>query len=240
MNSIRFQSILKTAPIAMGFVLFLACTKKTDPNDNSWFDKSAENCDTSKGLHFCSNWDYLGESQFEEMVMDGVKKLNPPLKDSESVYEFGTGVGAALKVLNRHTKNLAFGGSDISEAAIKVAKDVFPDRKNYFHTMNMIEKHHFIPDNTYDHVFSFGALGMYLKKDEMLLAVREATRITKPGGSLLFTHFIEPSGFAVGTIVDKVEKSFWLRELPKLGLKNVVISSMKYQGDRYQISATKS
>ena len=96
-----------------------------------------------------------------------------------------------------------------------------------------------VPDSSYDHVVSFGAIGMYLKKEEMAAAVKEAARIVKPGGSLVFTHFLEPRGFFKGTIIDRVEKSFWEAELEAIGLENVRIYDMKHQGDRYQFSCNK-
>lgn len=53
----------------------------------------------------------------------------------------------------------------------------------------MIDKHP-LENNSQD-VISAGALGMYLYKNEMITAIKEAVRMTKPGGSLCFTHFLE-------------------------------------------------
>lgn len=64
--------------------------------------------------------------------------------------------------------------------------------------------------------------------------------MTKPGGSFLFPHFIKSDGNRVDSNVDKVEKTFWYNELPKLGLENITIKDMKNQGDRYQRLCNKS
>ena len=50
-----------------------------------------------------------------------------------------------------------------------MAQDVFVDDVDHFVVHDMTLKHEFIADNTYDHVFSFGALGMYLTKPQMLM-----------------------------------------------------------------------
>lgn len=222
--------------------LALMSCHKNKKNVIDWFDKGARNCDLSKvkDLHSCSRWGYLSSEQFAETVMDGIDSLNPPLKDNESFFELGVGVGAAIQVITKNRNNLTFGGSDLSEESIRVAKKVFPSEANMFFVKNMINKHQEISDNSFDHVFSFGALGMYLKRNDMIKAIQEAVRMTKPGGSLLFTNFIEPDGNNVGSIVDKVEKTFWDTELPKLGLENITIKDMKNQGDRYQILCNKS
>ena len=60
--------------------------------------------------------------------------------------------------------------------------------------------------------------------------------MTKPGGSLIFTHFIAPGGWNVGSIVDKVEKDFWRKELLKLEYH---LEDMLHQGDRYQVLCRK-
>jgi len=80
---------------------------------------------------------------------------------------------------------------------------------------------------------------MYLKKGEMIKAIREATRIVKPGGSMVFTHFIEPGGKRVGSIITKVKKSFWKEKLEGMGLEDIRVYNMAYQGDRYQLTCRK-
>lgn len=204
-----------------------------------WFEKGATGCVDGSDIHKCSQWKYLSEEEFNEMVLDGVSQIEPALKDGDSIFEFGMGVGAAMKPLKEKMPNLKLAGSDYSASAIASAKDFFPEDKEHFYVHDMTQAHTFIADNTYDHVFSFGALGMYLSQDDMLLAIKEAARITKPGGSLLFTHFIEPGAKPRGSIVAPVEKDFWHDALNELGLEDVKILQMKHQGERYQIVCKK-
>jgi ubiquinone/menaquinone biosynthesis C-methylase UbiE len=205
------------------------------------FSRSAKNCElqNKNNLHHCARWNYLTSEEFSETVMDGINRLNPPLKNSESFFELGVRTGAAIQVILRNRKNLSFSGSDFSEEAINVARKTFPENADNFVVQDMTKKHDKIKDNTYDHVFSFGALGMYLKKTDMIKAIREAVRITKPGGSLLFTHFVEPNGERVDSILYKVEISFWQKELPQYGVEDIKIEVMKHQGDRHQIFCRK-
>ena len=111
--------------------------------------------------------------------------------------------------------------------------------KKNFIKMSMTEKHP-LKSNSQDYVVSFGAVGMYLYKNEMLIAIKEMARITKPGGSLCITHFIHPEGKHVGSILDKVDKNFWLEPLKKMNLENIQIHIMHpSQADRYLIVCNK-
>ena len=138
---------------------------------------------------------------------------------------------------NHIQTSILVGGSDFSPNAIQVAKNMF--KSDNFYCLNMIDKHP-IPDNSIDHVISAGALGMYLKKEEMVLAIKEAVRMTKPGGSLCFTHFLEKNGRNKGSIIDRVDKSYWISSKDELGIDNIIFGRLKHQGDRYFFTCTKN
>ncbi len=204
----------------------------------NWFEDEATHCDADK-LHHCSAWRYLSTEQFDELVLDGTSKLNPAIRDGAKIFELGVGVGAALHSIGKWHTGLILGGNDLAVNAIKRAKEIFPTQKDRFFVQDMTLRNESIPDNTFDHVLSFGALGMYLTKSQMLQATKEAVRITKPGGSLLFTSLIRPGGKQVGSIVEAVEDAFWVNHAAELGIENVRIYNMKHQGDRYQVAFRK-
>lgn len=203
-----------------------------------WFDDEATNCSPDE-LHHCSAWRYLTTEEFDAIIFDAADKLDPPIRDGERVYDLGVGVGAALKALLRRHPRLLVGGNDISTKAIAKAKEVFPSQAQRFFVGDMTLPNPKLADASFDHVTSFGALGMYLKKPQMLAAAKEALRITKPGGSLVFTSFIRPGGERVGSIVEAVEDTFWSDHADELGIDNVRIHPMKHQGDRYQVTFRK-
>lgn len=194
-----------------------------------------------ENLHYGSAWGYLTSQQFKEMILDGVSKMSPPINKNEKIFELGVGVGAALKVIETHIvpDQIEMAGSDIAENSIIRVKNIFPEQSDNFFISDMTEKHVNIPDNYYDHVVSFGALGMYLIKSEMKKAVTEAVRITKPGGSLLFTGFIAPGGKTIGSIVSFTDPSFFEKNAEEWGIENIKIYKMKHQGDRYQVTFNK-
>ena len=206
---------------------------------NLWFDLGMYASYSEEDIHKYSQWSYLSQEEFAEIVRDGVSKLNKPLTSDSRIFELGVGVGAALKVIEEDYPNIDFGGSDFSENAINFAKEIFPDAANKFFVHDMTLRHEEIPDNTFDCVLSFGALAMYLTESQMIDAITEALRITKSGGSILLTHFIEPGAQPRRSIVTPVEKSYWMTALPKLGGKDISIYPMLHQGDRYQVSFSK-
>jgi ubiquinone/menaquinone biosynthesis C-methylase UbiE len=205
-----------------------------------WFNTAALNHDP-ENLHYGSSWNYLTAEKFKEIVLDSVAKMEPKINKHEKIFELGVGVGAALKVIETDigVDQLEVGGSDIAENAISEVKKNFPKQSGHFFVWDMTQKHNSIPDNYYDHVFSFGALAMYLTKDEMKKAIKEAVRITKPGGSLLFAHFIAPGAKPIGSIICPVEQSFFEENAKEWGIENIKIYKMKNQGDRYGVTFQK-
>ena len=133
-----------------------------------------------------------------------------PIKNKDSVFEFGCGVGAVLqRIRTIYGSNISIGGSDFSYQQIKGAREIFPEDADQFFVLSMTKKHNLIPNDSKDHVISIGALAMYLYEEEMKIALHEAIRITRPGGSLCFTNFVEPDGNFIGSILEPVEKTFW-------------------------------
>ena len=206
----------------------------------NWFNNEALNYNP-QNLHYGSAWSYLTAEEFKEIILDGISKMDPQINQHEKIFELGVGVGAALKVIENDigTDQLEIGGSDIAENAIYQAKKNFLKYSDNFFIWDMTQRHDNIPDNYYDHVVSFGALAMYLTKDQMKKAIKEAVRITKPGGSLLFSTFIAPDGKTVGSIVSPIERSFFEENAKEWGIENIKIYEMKHQGDRYQVTCKK-
>jgi len=81
---------------------------------------------------------------------------------------------------------------------------------------------------------------MYLYTNEMIIAIKEAVRMTKPGGSLCFTSFLEKKGNNKGSIIDRVDKSFWISMQDHLNIENIHFGNVKHQGDRYYFTCNKS
>ena len=203
----------------------------------NWFEKDAQQHD--KPLHVRSGWGYMSNNEFNDIIDDWLVKMNPPIKDGDSCFEMGCGVGAVLThINNQYNNSLTLSGSDFSPNAIEVIKSVFDKTPDNFFVFNMINKHP-IEDNSQDHVISAGALGMYLRKHEMIIAIKEAVRMTKPGGSLCFTHFLEHTGQNKGSIIDRVDKSFWISMQDELNIENIIFDNVKYQGDRYYFTCNK-
>lgn len=206
----------------------------------NWFNEEVVEYDKDN-LHHGSAWRYLTAEEYKEIVLDGASKMDPKISEGSKIFELGVGVGAVLKVLEEHVGvgRLELGGSDIAENTIAQAKKIFPEQSSNFFVRDMILKHASIADNYYDHVISFGALAMYLTRDEMDKAIQEAIRMTKPGGSLLFSHFAEPGSKTIKSIVSTVEKSFFEKNAKRWGVEDVKIYPVLHQGDRYQVTFRK-
>jgi len=102
----------------------------------------------------------------------------------------------------------------------------------------MVDKHP-IDDNSQDHVISAGALGMYLYKHEMVKAIKEAVRMTRLGGSLLFSFFLEENGINGGSILERVDKSYWIEMQHELDIEKLFFGTTSHQGDRYYFTCKK-
>ena len=201
-----------------------------------WFEDVAQKEELP--LHAASGYGYMSEVEFSEMVSHVLQEM--PIKSSDSVFEMGCGVGAVLKIIRfMHGETVSVGGSDLSQQAVSKIRAIFPNDTANFYVLPMTEKNFNIPDNSKDHVISFGAIAMYLYKEQMVIALQEALRICKPGGHLCFTHFVEPSGVLKGSILEPVEKSFWIKLTEKYSLENVIVKQMIHQKDRYFVCFSK-
>eukprot|EP00316_Scyphosphaera_apsteinii_P005980 CAMPEP_0119310550 /NCGR_PEP_ID=MMETSP1333-20130426/19631_1 /TAXON_ID=418940 /ORGANISM="Scyphosphaera apsteinii, Strain RCC1455" /LENGTH=277 /DNA_ID=CAMNT_0007314751 /DNA_START=379 /DNA_END=1213 /DNA_ORIENTATION=- len=201
-----------------------------------WFDEHAMK-PRDGGLHTLSAWDYLTPQAYDEMVFDGLRRLSPPIRPGASVFELGCGVGAVFKVIQAHIGEVRPGGCDMSVNAIRVVHKLFPSARSQFVIGPMVGLGGNMPNHSFDHVISFGAMAMYLLKDEMALTMREAVRLAKPGASLGFTHFIEEGAAPRGTIVQPIRRSE-LSHLAKLaGLIDVRFFQMRHQGKRYMMTS---
>ena len=201
-----------------------------------WFEDVAQKDELP--LHAASGWGYMSEVQYNEMVSHVLQEM--PIKSSDSVFELGCGVGAILKIIRSlKGETVSVGGSDLSQQAVTKIREIFPNETTNFYVLPMTEKNFNIPDNSKDHVISFGAIAMYLYKEQMVIALQEALRICKPGGHLCFTNFVEPSGQAIFSILEPVEKSFWTEITQKYSLENLIVKQMKNQKDRYFVCFSK-
>ena len=207
-----------------------------------WFDEIASRGNRTHGpLHRLSAWGYLTPEQFEEIVADGIGRMEPPILPNATLFELGCGVGATLKAIRRLVPGLRPAGCDISARAVDVAAAEFPTHASRFAVADMARHRGCnAPDASFDHVVSFGALAMYLELEEMRVALREAGRIARPGASLLFTHFVERAGDPIGTIVSPVDKDDLLAMAEDEGLVECAVHPMVHQGERYMLACRSS
>lgn len=165
-----------------------------------------------------------------------------PIKSGQSIFELGCGTGAVLKRIRQvYGPNVIIGGSDLSYHAIEKARKVFPDDEQRFSVLSMTQTNHQVPDNSQDIVLSVGAFAMYLYQEDMEIALEEILRITKPGGHICLTTFVEPGQAPRGSILEPIEKSQWLKWANRYSLENMIIQQMNHQvqGDRYFVCFSK-
>lgn len=189
-------------------------------------------------LHRLSAWTYLTTIQYDEIIRDALDAMDPPVRSNHTIFELGCGVGAALKAVQRLVGKVRPAGCDVSRRALDVAEAVFRPHANAFMLADMGASRGLahIPSGSFDHVVSFGALAMYLDHKEMANALREASRIARPGASLCFTHFLAPGGEPLGTIVAPVQRTDLESMARRVGLSNITFHAMRYQGERYAMT----
>ena len=164
--------------------LYAEFKKLVQANRLNWFNGLAQRDVDS--LYKGSAWGYISsEYQFNELVDDVLKSI--PIKQNDSIFELGWGVGAVLQRVRRvYEPSISLGGDNLSITAIKRIRKAFPTDAKNFYFLSMTEKNEGVIDTCLDHVICFGALAMYL------YALQEAFGIMKPPGNLCSTHFVEP------------------------------------------------
>jgi len=200
------------------------------------FDAAASREPIPGELHALSAWEYLTAQEYNEMVSGVAEQMSPPIRDGASVFELGCGVGAALRVIQTRVR-ISPAGIDFSNAALRVAKAQFPSYAESFVLGDITRSHAHVASHSFDHVVSFGALGMYLEHEQMGLALAEAARIARPGASLAFSHFIEEGHQPRGTVLAPIARERLGELATAAGLVGLRYHTMRHQGERYALTA---
>lgn len=186
---------------------------------HGWFEQTADM--SSAPLFARSGWGYMTQEQYNKFIDDPAAAAK--IRNTDSVFEFGCGVGAGLQRLRENPGIGTVGGCDLSQKSIDGARVEFPNDATRFFVRDMTSPFPEIPTDSFDHAGSFGAVGMYLTWPQMKAAVREAVRITKPGGSVFITHMIEPWRPQRGSILELIQMSKWKPFVEKIGGKNLIV-----------------
>lgn len=171
---------------------------------HEWFETDAT-INTSLA-HVKSGWNYFKTAADFYSIVDR-PAADARIKENSTVLELGCGVGAALQrlVADRRISKAVY-GIDFSPAALVDARAALPE--GTFVNGDIADPLPFA-DNSMDHVVSFGAVGMYLTRDEIARVVKEAVRVVRPGGTVLFTQLVEPRSMHRGSILTPLYRREW-------------------------------
>ncbi len=141
-------------------------------NDKKYFNKVA------------NKWDLMRQAFFSDSLREKALKV-AKVKDGEKAADIGAGTGFMTKILLE--KNLSVIAIDQSEEMISILKQKFGENnKTEFVSGNAEQMN--IPDNYVEYAFA----NMYLHHvEDPMVAIKEMTRILKPGGKLIITDLDE-------------------------------------------------
>jgi len=103
------------------------------------------------------------------------------IKEGDKFLDIGCSVAVPAKLIREKYKDCEIWGTDISDEAIEINKERYPEDK-YF--QGYVGHEDFLPDNYFDVVFS-GEVLEHLDDPALLLA--EAYRVLKSGGKFVLT-----------------------------------------------------
>ena len=130
------------------------------------------------------NWDSMRQDFFSDSIREKALKI-AHVKDGEKAADIGAGTGFMTTILLE--KNLSVIAVDHSEKMISILKQKFGENDNTEFVLGNAEKMD-ITDNYVDYVFA----NMYLHHvEDPPAAIKEMTRILKPGGKLIITDMDE-------------------------------------------------
>lgn len=183
----------------------------TNQESIDWYNQNAENY----AAHVRNSDESIYHSLYEKPAMYGLL----PNLEGKAVLSLGCGSGEDSRYLKEHGAASSV-GVDISEGMIHIAQQNPGGCE--FSVMDM-EKLDF-PDETFDFVYS--SLAIHYIED-WTQVMRQAFRVLKPGGELLFSCNHPVNNIAFERVEDDAEH--YLRELAKY--KNKVTGEVKIYGD---------
>jgi ubiquinone/menaquinone biosynthesis C-methylase UbiE len=129
-------------------------------------------------LHHLNGYDLLSADEWDEMV----RKIAQPLglRAGDHVIECGCGAGAFLASLQRQYPGIHVSGMDYSGSLVRKASEHLDGE----FSQGDIRDLSFLPARAYDHVLSFGAFQYLNSLTDAEKAVREMSRLVRPGGTM--------------------------------------------------------
>merc|ERR1712216_235727 len=117
-----------------------------------------------------------------------MEPLGKYLKRGDSLVDWGCGGGAFLHALNvTYTdKDLNMYGIDYSDSLVQLAQEKMApnDRSLRFFVADVTSASFFL-DESFDHALSLGVLFYLDSLDDVVKAITEMVRVTKPGGRII-------------------------------------------------------
>ena len=155
--------------------------KESQSRQERWHDIWLRKGRSSSGssLHHVNGFLQLDDDQYAEMVKTVADPIG--IKSGASVLDCGCGAGAFLVQLQKQYDCHRLAGVDYSESLIEVAKHALESTDLHIGTICDLSRWQ---DETFDHVVCFSVFFYLSSVEDARLAVREAIRVCKRGGSV--------------------------------------------------------
>ena len=214
----------------------------SQPQIKDSYNRAALKNPKTTPLHRLSLWSYLTSRQWQQFVAAILSHVQPPLKDGDSVFESGCGVGALLEEVRRLHPTVSLAGVDLAENAVAVARQVLDGDFDVGDGRKLRGRQ----ANSYDLVISNGVLGLVDSLADADKFVQEMVRVAKPGAAVCVATLIEPQGKFHGLLRLPIPKNWWRENAERWGVDHVDIKLMGkwkhcwHQRDRYAVYMRKN
>ena len=193
-------------------------------------------------LHKWSHWSMFTGTVWRAFVDRSVGGMQPPIKEGDSVFETGCGVGAALQALIEAHGSLAVGGVDLSKFQVEVASKVLAKHAKHAGAFAHADGRELPLSVTgsgpgsgsglYDHAIALGVVCYLDTLADVRDLLREMLAVCRPGGSLA-VGMVPPNARSLNSCSVSVPQAFWEDLQAPMGFVVTGFSRQKDWTDTY-------
>lgn len=205
-----------------------------DEKTKEWFSRIASRSKIDSPLHHGSGWLYLSQEKWDAFLDNCMKYID--LKNINSIFEGGCGVGAVFKYILSKNISIKISGIDICKEAINKCIENFPMSNVAVKDVCNLDSY---DTNSFDSVISVCVLSYLDSLESIKKAVDELIRITRIGGKLAICTFTDTEK-GMKSFRQIVPKKWWEQQNFNISFLSIEDIGLEDFPNRYSVFMVKN
>jgi SAM-dependent methyltransferase len=246
----RLTMLISLALLIGGLIIGAAVSNYVRDSTRRWFKECLSldlehnishwtNADLDRKLYKLSRWEEFTSIQFKSFVAHQILGLGLSYNETFHFLEAGVGVGAFAREILHVYPNSTGIGFDIEEEAVAIANLVLPQDRMQVFVCDMLDLSH-LESDSFNYVLIPGSLCYLHSLIDVKSALKQLTRVLKPGGGLCASMLASATS-NTGSCNVRIPKTIWktLDQLKLITLEEMDDWGLPHSSGRYAVCLRK-